>query len=236
VLELLQFGAQGWGDELIRGAAMTLLVALCGFALGNVIGVIGALGMLSKLAPVRMFVTAYTTIVRGVPELLVIYLLFFGGGEMLMRLAEIFGFADSPSADALLAGILSVAVIAGAYSTEVIRGALAAIPRGQIEAAQAFGMSAWAVFHLVRLPQLMRFALPGLGNVWQNVLKDTALISVTSLAELMRVTHLGAGSTHRPFLFYGIAIALYLGMTAMSNELFDRAESRFDRGVRRVGG
>lgn len=236
MLELLQFGPAGWGDELARGAGMTLLVALFGFAIGNAIGVAGALGGLSRFAALRRLVAAYTTVVRGVPELLIIYLLFFGGGELLMSVARVFGFGGDFSADALLAGILSIAIIAGAYSTEVFRGALAAIPRGQIEAAQAFGMSRGAAFRLIKLPQLMRFALPGLGNVWQNVLKDTALISVTSLAELMRVTHLGAGSTHRPFVFYTMAILLYLGMTAVSNGLFDRAEGRFSRGVRRLAG
>jgi octopine/nopaline transport system permease protein len=234
VLELLQFGAAGWGDELARGAAMTLLVALCGFALGNVVGVAGALAQASRLRPLVIVVAVYTTIVRGVPELLVIYLLFFGGGELLLRIGEALGIGGDVGADALLAGTISIGVIAGAYSTEVFRGALAAIPRGQIEAAHAFGMSRAAAFRLIRLPQLLRFALPGMGNVWQNVLKDTALISVMSLAELMRVTHLGAGSTHRPFLFYGIAIALYLAMTALSNGLFDRAEARFNRGVRSV--
>ena len=234
MLELLQFGPDGWGDELVRGAGMTLLVGLGGFALGNAIGILGALGMLSRILALRVFITAYTTAVRGVPELLIIYLLFFGGSEALMRLAGIFGLAGNMSADALLAGVLSIAIITGAYSTEVIRGALAAIPAGQLEAGQAFGMSPATAFRLIRLPQLMRFALPGLGNLWQNVLKDTALISVISLAELMRVTHLGAGSTHRPFLFYGMAIALYLGLTALSNGVFDQAERRFNRGVRSV--
>jgi octopine/nopaline transport system permease protein len=236
VLELLQFGAGGWGDELALGAGMTLLVACCGFALGNVIGTVGALGAQSSRSVVRAIVAVYTTCVRGVPELLIIYLLFFGGADLLLMVARVFGFGGNIGADALLAGICSIGIIAGAYSTEVLRGAMAAIPKGQTEAALAFGMSRGTAFRLVRLPQLMRFALPGLGNVWQNVLKDTALISVTSLAELMRVTHLGAGSTHRPFLFYGLAIAIYLALTALSNGAFDRAEARFKRGVRQVAG
>jgi octopine/nopaline transport system permease protein len=232
VLEVLQFGPAGWGDELARGAGMTLLVALLSFALGNLIGLAGALAAISRIKPLAFLITAYINVMRGVPELLVIYLLLFTGGEVFLAIGRVLGAEGGGNADAFIAGVLSLGVIAGAYTTEVLRGALLAIPKGQHEAAVAFGMSRGTILRRVTVPQLIRFALPGLGNVWQVVLKDTALISVTSLAELMRVSHLGATDTHRPFLFYAVAIAVYLLLTAISGAAFSRAERRSRRGLR----
>nr|WP_298100145.1 ABC transporter permease subunit [uncultured Shinella sp.] len=230
-LELLAFGATGWGDEIARGTAMTLLIAVLGFVGGLVIGLPIALARLSDILPLRVFATIYVTVLRGVPELLVIYLLFFGGGHFYRQIAEAFGYSGNVSADAFSAGISAIVLVSAAYSAEVLRGALRAIPRGQIEAAQAYGMRPWTILVQVKLPQMLRYALPSLANIWQMVLKDTALVSVTGLVELMRTIDVAAGSTRNPFLFYLVAIALFLAITTASNRLFELWERHFTRHV-----
>ena len=233
-MELLSFGDAGWGDEMLRGALMTLAVSLSSMALGLALGALGAAAKLSALAPARWLAGGYTTIVRGVPELLVIYLLFFGGNGAAMFLAGLFGYHGYIELNAFTIGTFAVGVVSGAYSTEVIRGAVLAVPRGQIEAAQAIGMSRFLLFRRIMLPQVARFALPGLGNVWQLTLKDTSLISVTGLVEIMRQAHVAAGSTRQPFTFYLVAACLYLLLTTFSNYGFRRAEAWAGRGVRRA--
>jgi octopine/nopaline transport system permease protein len=233
-LELLSLGDQGWGDEMLRGALMTLAVSLSSMALGLAFGTLGAAAKLSAVAPARWLAEGYTTVVRGVPELLVIYLLFFGGNGAVMFVAGIFGYGGYIELNAFTIGTFAVGVVSGAYSTEVIRGAVLAVPRGQIEAAQAIGMSRLLLFRRIMLPQVARFALPGLGNVWQQTLKDTSLISVTGLVEIMRQAHIATGSSRQPFTFYLVAACLYLLLTTYSNYGFRRAEGWASRGVRQA--
>jgi len=233
-LELLSFGDQGWGDEMLLGALMTLAVSLSSMVLGLVFGTLGAAAKLSGVAPARWLAEGYTTIMRGVPELLVIYLLFFGGSGAVMMVARVFGYDGYIEIDAFAIGTFAVGIVSGAYSTEVIRGAVLAVPRGEIEAARAIGMPRFLLFRRIMLPQVARFALPGLGNVWQLTLKDTALISVTGLVEIMRQSHIAAGSTRQPFTFYLVAACLYLLLTTFSNYGFQRAEGWASRGVRRA--
>ncbi|AWK87787.1 ABC transporter permease [Azospirillum thermophilum] len=234
MLDLLSFGPNGWGGQLLAGTAMTMAVALSSFLLGLLFGAGGAAAKLSQNVALRGVAEVYTTVVRGVPELLVIYLLFFGGSGMVMAVARVFGYDGYIELNAFSIGVASVGLISGAYSTEVIRGAVQAVPFGQIEAARACGMNRWLILRRVLVPQTLRYALPGLGNVWQLTLKDTALISVTALAEIMRVSHVAAGSTRQPFLFYSTAAALYLLLTTVSTTAFERAERYANRGVRRV--
>jgi octopine/nopaline transport system permease protein len=233
-MELQSFGDAGWGDEMLRAALMTIAVSLSSMALGLVFGTLGALAKLSPIAPARGLAEGYTTVMRGVPELLVIWLLFFGGSGAVMFVAGLFGYHGYLELNAFTIGTLAIGTISGAYSTEVIRGAVLAVPRGQIEAAKAIGMPGWQMFRRVVLPQAARFALPGLGNVWQFTLKDTALISVTGLVEIMRQAFVAAGSTRQPFTFYLVAAALYLVITTCSNYGFKRAEGWAGRGVRRA--
>ncbi len=234
MLELLSFGPTGWGGQLLMGTAMTVAVAVSAFALGILIGSLGASAKLSHSLILNGLADVYTTVVRGIPELLVIYLLFFGGNGVVTYLASIFGYDGRVELNAFTVGVVAVGVISGAYSTEVIRGAVRAVPFGQIEAARACGMGRWLILRRVLVPQTMRYALPGLGNIWQLTLKDTALVSVTALAELMRATHLAAGATRQPFLFYSTAAVLYLVLTSLSTVLFNRAEQVANRGVRRA--
>ena len=234
MFELLSFGPNGWGGQLLGGTAMTVAVSVSAFALGLVFGALGASAKLSRSLALTGIAEVYTTVVRGVPELLVIYLLFFGGSGMVMAVARVFGYDGYIELNSFSIGVLAVGLISGAYSTEVIRGAVQAVPHGQIEAARACGMSRWLILRRILVPQTLRYALPGLGNVWQLTLKDTALISVTALAEIMRVAHVAAGSTRQPFLFYTTAAVLYLLLTSVSTMAFERAERYANRGVRRA--
>ena len=234
MIELLAFGAEGWGDEILRGAAMTVVVAVLAYLFGLVLGTLAAGAKLSGNFLLYGLADVYTTVIRGVPELLVIYLFFFGSGGAVMWVARQFGYTGYIELDSFTIGVLAVGVISGAYSTEVIRGAIQAIPRGQIEAGHAVGMTGMTVFRRIMVPQLLQIALPGLGNVWQLTLKDTALISVTALAELMRMAHVAAGSTRQPFIFFLTAACLYLLMTTVSQAAFQWAERRYSRGTRRA--
>jgi octopine/nopaline transport system permease protein len=233
-VEVLTFGDAGWGDEMLRAALMTVAISLSSMALGLVLGSIAAAAKLSDLLAARAVAGFYTTVMRGVPELLVIYLLFFGGSGAVMFVAGMFGYHGYIELNAFTIGMVAVGVVSGAYSTEVIRGAVLAVPRGEIEAAKAIGMRRVLVFRRIMVPQVARLALPGLGNVWQLTLKDTSLISVTGLVEIMRQAHVASGSTRQPFTFYVVAAVLYLVLTTFSTYGFQRAEAWAGRGVRRA--
>jgi octopine/nopaline transport system permease protein len=176
----------------------------------------------------------YTTVLRGIPDLLVIYLLYFGGSGAASSVARLFGYEGFFGVNSFLIGAIAVGIISGAYSTEVLRGALLTIPKGEIEAGRAYGMSGLPLFWRIIAPQLFRFALPSLGNVWQLALKESALISVTGLSEIMRQAGIGAGSTQQPFTFYFTAALLYLALTSVSSWGFRHAEALTMRGVRQA--
>lgn len=232
-LTLLAWGDAGWGDELLRGAVMTVVVASCSYVFGIIFGSAFAAAKLSRFWALRLLGDVYTTVVRGVPELLIIFLVFFGGGSFLRYVANsLFGFDGYIEPPIFAVGVLCISVSAGAYATEVIRAAVTAIPPGQIEAAKAIGMGPVLRLRRVVIPQAARFALPGLGNVWQFTLKDTSLISVVGLVEIMRTAAMGAGSTKEPFTFYVTAFVVFLLLSSVSNRSFLRAEKWANRGVR----
>ena len=230
MFEVFAFGSSGWGDEMIMGALMTVLVSASSLILGIVIGIIFAACKLSNIFVLRVIANIYTTIIRGIPELLVIYLLFFGGSGAVMYLAKIFGYNGYIELNAFTIGTIAVGAISGAYSTEVIRGAVNSVQKGQFEAGKTLGLNGYGLYGKIIFPQVARIALPGIGNVWQITLKDTALISVTGLVEIMRQSRIAAGSTHEPFIFYTAAIILYLLITRFSNILFDKAENNYSKG------
>ena len=233
-LELLVLGDEGWGDEMLRATLVTLMVSLTAMGIGLFISIFGTLSKLSNKIYVRVLADVYTTIIRGIPELLVIYLLFFGGSNAVMSLAKLFGYYGYIELNAFVIGSVAVGAISGAYSTEVMRGAFLAIPKRQIDAAKSVGMNKFLIFKRILIPQVLRYALPGLGNVWQLTLKDTALIMVTGLVEIMRQAHVAAGSTYSPFTFYITAAFLYLILTTASNRVFNSAENWANKGVRRA--
>ena len=234
VFQLLGFGPNGWGLTLLAAAMMTIAVAAAGMLLGAILGGMIALAKIRGNIIMRSFGDAYTTVVRGVPDLLVIYLFYFGGSSLLSSLGAFFGSDGFIGLPAFATGAIALAVISAAYQAEVYRGAYNAIARGEIEAGRAAGMMDFVLFRRVVAPQILRYALPGLGNVWQLILKDSALISVIGLVELLRASAIGAGSTRQPFVFYMAAAVLYLVITSVSGNLFRVSERRATRGMRRT--
>lgn len=231
---ILDFLTGGWALSMLKAAAMTAAVAICGFLAGAIVGALGALAKLRGGPVVRGLADGYTTVLRGIPDLLVIYLFYFGSSAVLTPLGKLFGATGFISLPGFLAGALAIGVVSGAYQTEVFRGAYLAIPKGELEAADAAGMPPFLKFRRIIAPLALRFAIPGIGNVWQLVLKETALISVTGLVEILRQAQIGAGSTRQPFLFFVVAACLYMVISAISTWGFGTAERHFTRGLRRV--
>ena len=221
-MELLAFGDTGWGDELFYATLMTIAVAITAMLIGFFFALIFTPLKLSKNKFLNLIANTYTTIIRGVPELLVIYLFFFGGSAAVMFVASIFGYGEYIEINAFITGAFSIGIISGAYSTEVFRGAIQSIDKGQFEAANVLGLSKFDKFFKIILPQTLRLALPNLSNVWQITLKDTSLIMVTGLVEIMRQSYVAAGSTRDPLFFYSFAAVLYLFLTFLSMKLINR--------------
>ncbi len=229
-MELLNFGDNGWGDELAIATLMTIAVSITAMIIGFAFAAIFTPLKLSKKKYLNLISNFYTTVIRGVPELLVIYLFFFGGSGAIMYVASIFGYNDYIEINAFITGSFSIGIISGAYSTEVFRGALQSIDKGQFEASKVLGISKFGQFYKIILPQMLRLAIPNLSNVWQITLKDTSLISVTGLVEIMRQSYIAAGSTRDPLFFYSWAAVLYLMLTYLSMKFINKLEIRYKRG------
>ena len=229
-MELLSFGKTGWGDELLIATMMTIAVSITAMLIGFLFALIFTPLKLSKSKLSNFIANSYTTVIRGVPELLVIYLFFFGGTGAVMYVASIFGYNEYIEINAFITGAFAIGIISGAYSTEVFRGAVQSIEKGQFEAAKVLGLSKFAQFFKIILPQVLRLAIPNLSNVWQITLKDTSLISVTGLVEIMRQSYIAAGSTRDPLFFYSFAAVLYLLLTYLSMKLINKLEIKYSRG------
>ena len=229
-MELLAFGKTGWGDELFYATLMTLAVSITAMIIGFFFALIFTPLKLSKNKFLNLIGNFYTTVIRGVPELLVIYLFFFGGSGAIMFVASMFGYNEYIEINAFITGSFAIGIISGAYSTEVFRGAIQSIEKGQFEASKVLGINKYIQFYKVVLPQMLRLAIPNLSNVWQITLKDTSLISVTGLVEIMRQSYIAAGSTRDPLFFYSFAAVLYLLLTYLSMKLINRMEVKYSRG------
>jgi octopine/nopaline transport system permease protein len=228
-LVLLGAGPDGWGRALLAGAAMTLAVAFAAMVIGTVLATALTAAQASRWRWLARLAATYGVILRGVPELLVVLLLYFGAPGLLAALAALFGLPAPGSPPAFLTGSLAIGLVSAAYQAEVFRGGLLALPRGQVEAAIAAGMGPFTRFRRIVAPQVLHHVLPPLGNIWQFNLKDSALVSITGLAELMRVSLVAAGSTRRPFLFFAAAMVLYLLLTSISSAVFRLLERRGQR-------
>ena len=233
-IELMGFGPTGWGLLLLRATGMTVAVSTVAFLLGSVLGALIAWGRIEGNRGLRLAAEAYTVVLRGIPDLLVIYLLYFGGSAAMTAIGRALGAEGFVGVNAFASGAIAVGAISGAYQGEVFRGAFAAIAEGELEAGRAVGMSRRLLFRRIIVPQTLRFAIPGLGNVWQLALKESALISVVGLTEILRQAQVGAGSTRQPFAFFITAAMLYLLLTSVSGWGFRRAEAAAMRGVRRA--
>ncbi|MFT0532462.1 ABC transporter permease [Castellaniella hirudinis] len=228
-LRLLSWGSQGWGDTLLAGAAVTLLLALSCVPFGFSLGLAVALGSQSKRMWVRRLATVFSTVFRGLPELLTLFLVYYGSQIAAEKLMRHLGYDGGIAINAFVAGVIAFSLVLAAFSSEVWLGGFKAISPGQAEAARALGLSRWTTLWRVTFPQLMRVALPGLANNWLTLLKDTSLVSTISLADLMRQTNLAVTGTREPILFYSAACVLYLVLSALSGLIFTRAEGHFSR-------
>lgn len=231
IMHILGFQQGGWGAALLAASSVTLALSVLGFILGAALGATAAAGRLSSRRVPAWLAHVYGTVFRGVPDLLTIYLLYYGGSIALTQIGTFFGSDGFVGLPTFATGVLAIGIISGAYQGEVYRGAYQAVDRGQFEACKALGLSRYQSLRLVIVPQLMRHALPGLGNVWQLVLKDSALISVIGLVELMRQAQIGAGSTREPFIFYIAAAALYFVIAVVTASVFRFSEARAWRGM-----
>ena len=214
---------------LARGALVTVALALLSLVLATALGGLGATAKLRGGLIGRGLSSLYTTIVRGVPDLVLILLIYFGGQRLVNQVGGGLGF-DYIEVSKFWTGVVSIGFIYGAYLTETFRGAYLTIPRGQKEAAEALGLHRLAVFRKVLFPQIMRFALPGYTNVWQVLVKSTAVVSVIGLDDLVGLADKAGKSTREPFLFFVAVLLVYLAITSASGYVLRNAEARANRG------
>jgi len=228
-LSLLAWSPPGWGQVLFFGLLKTFQIALGAFLLGLTIGFFGALGKLYGSAPLKWFLEFYTTLIRAVPELVLILFLFYAASDLINQALDAAGYRPI-DINGVVAGIGVLGFVMGAYATEVIRGGIQAIPPGQIEAGRAYGMSSAQIMRRIIVPAMIPLAIPGLANLWLIVVKDTALLAVVGSEELASITKQAAGQTRSYLMFYLAAAALYLALTLLSNVLIRRIEAYFRKG------
>lgn len=225
----------GYGPSIFQGAILTIEVAVLSLILALFLGLLGALAKLSHHRTLKAIATVYTTVIRGVPDLVLMLLIFFGG-QMLMNsfsdwLYEEFQIDVFFNIDEFTAGVTTIGFIFGAYMAETFRGAFQSIDHGQIEAGKAFGMNRWQIFSRIMFPQMMRHALPGLGNNWMVLLKTTALVSVIGLADMVRLASEAAKAVHEPFTFFIPVAAVYLALTAVSEVILKQLQKKYNAGM-----
>jgi polar amino acid transport system permease protein len=219
----------GFGPALVAGTWITIKLALSSLALGLLLGLAGALGKTSRFGFLQWLGSSYSTLVRGVPELLWVLLIYFGTVNLMRWLADSLGI-ESLELSPFAAGTIALGLCFGAYATEVFRGAILAIPKGHCEAGQALGLRAARILWRLVLPQMWRIALPGLGNLFMILMKDTALISVIGLEEIMRHSQIAVTVSKQPFTFYLTAAFIYLGLTILAMAGLALMEKRAARG------
>lgn len=223
----------GFGPLLLQGIWMTLKLAMLSLLLSVALGLLGASAKLSPIRSLRLMATGYTTLIRGVPDLVLILLIFYSLQTWLNDLTDALGW-DYIEIDPFSAGVVTLAFIYGAYFTETFRGAILSVPRGQLEAATAYGLGPLKRFRLVLFPQMMRFALPGLGNNWLVLLKATALVSIIGLSDLVKAVQNAGKTSGEPFQFLLIAGLIYLLITSLSNLVFRRLERHYNTGIKEL--
>ena len=232
-LNYLSCSDGGWGDELLSGLGVTLSLAVATLPVGLLLGLlVAAVTIFGRPIPRALAVT-FTTTIRGLPELLTLFIIYHGVGLGINSLLKWYSpqssyFELSP----FLAGVLALGMVFGGYASEVLRGAWQALDHGQLEAAQALGVRRLTIFRLIELPQMLRLALPGLGNLWINLLKDTALVSVIALNDLMRMANVAVGTTKKPFVFFLVVCLIYWAICILFECCLARMEKRANRGLR----
>jgi polar amino acid transport system permease protein len=228
----MNFDLYGFGPALAAGVLMTVQLALSALCLGLILGLLGALAKTSPYRALNWLGGAYSTLVRGIPELLWVLLIYFGTVNAMRAIGEALGMPGL-ELSAFSAGVIALGLCFGAYATEVFRGAILSIPKGHREAGLALGMSRSRIFIKLIMPQMWRIALPGLGNLFMILMKDTALVSVIGLEEIMRHSQIAVTSTKQPFTFYMVAALMYLGLTVLAMTGMHFLEQRAARGFAR---
>lgn len=223
-LSYLAFGDAGWGDEIATGLVVTGSLAIATLPVGLAAGFLLAIAKRSGEPTLQMAADVYTTIFRGLPELLTIFMVYFGLQIAIRQISLALGFEGGFEISAFIAGMIALAVVFSSYASEVFVSAFRAIPDGQCEAGYALGLNRWRTMRTIVAPQLVRIALPGLGNLWLILLKDTALISVIGLSDVMRQAGIAARVTKEAFVFFSIACLLYLLLAIASSIVFARIE------------
>jgi histidine transport system permease protein len=231
ILGLSDFSLKGFGPLLLQGSWMTVKLSFLCLLVSVGLGLIGASAKLSKSALLRVPAQAYTTLIRGVPDLVLMLLIFYSLQTWLSSFTDFMEW-EYVEINPFSAGVITLGFIYGAYFTETFRGAILAVPRGQMEAATAYGLTRAQRFRLVVFPQMMRFALPGIGNNWMVILKATALVSIIGLADLVKVAQDAGKSTYQLFFFLILAALIYLVITTASNYVLRRMEIFYAAGTR----
>jgi len=226
------FSLHGYGPSIFEGTILTLEVSLASLFIAMLLGICGALAKLSRARSLRLIAQIYTTIIRGIPDLVLMLLVFYGGQMFINQLGPMLGYDGYIDINPFIAGVSTIGFIFGAYMTETFRGAILAVNKGQLEAGTAYGMSAFMVFRRVTLPQMVRHALPGFGNNWLVLIKTTALVSIIGLNDMVRKAGLAAGATRKPFTFYLVVAINYLVITSISIYILKQLERRYSVGVR----
>ncbi|MCP1489819.1 histidine transport system permease protein [Pseudomonas fluorescens] len=230
-LGLSGFSLKGFGPLLLSGTWMTVKLSVLSLLLSALLGLIGASSKLSRSSALRIPAQLYTTLIRGVPDLVLMLLIFYSLQTWLTSLTAALGWGYI-EIDPFSAGVITLGFIYGAYFTETFRGAILAVPRGQMEAATAYGLTRTQRFRFVVFPQMMRFALPGIGNNWMVILKATALVSIIGLADLVKAAQDAGKSTYQLFYFLVLAALIYLLITSASNVVLRWLERHYAAGSR----
>ncbi|WP_068082146.1 ABC transporter permease [Polycladidibacter stylochi] len=228
-LTLLSFGPNGWGDEILLGTKMTVGLALATLPVGFILGLMVALAKRSQEPSLRAAANVYTTIFRGLPELLTLFLVYYGVQILVQSAVQYFGY-EHFEVNAFVAGMVALALVFSSYASEAFLSAFKAIPQGQYEGAYALGISRTKTFWLVIFPQLIRLSLAALNNLWLVLLKDTALVSIIGLNDLIRYSNTAARVSKEPFLFFSVACAIYLVLAMLSSVGLSRIEKWANRG------
>jgi His/Glu/Gln/Arg/opine family amino acid ABC transporter permease subunit len=227
---LLAYGS-GWGDELARGLGLTLAIAVLAYLLGLAFGFAAALGELSPRRRLARLFTGYDAAIRSLPELLVIFFLYFGGACLLGLILAPFGFSGFVEVSGFWSAVLALALVQGAYASEVFRGAILAVPRGLGEAAAALGLRPASVMRTITAPMALRYAFPGLANLWMVIIKNTPLVSVVGLEDFIRAAGTAGQNTKHYLFFYSLVIVVYLVLSGISMAVQARIESRLTRNL-----
>lgn len=222
---------QGYGPGILQGTLLTIELCLASLAISMVLGIITALAKLSRVRAANLIANAYTTIIRGIPDLVLMLLLFYGGQVFINQVGPMLGYDKYIDINPFMAGVSTIGFIFGAYMAETFRGAILAVPGGQMEAGYAYGMTRFQVFIRILMPQMVRHAIPGFGNNWLVLMKTTALVSIIGLKDMVRMAGLAAGATRMPFTFYLVVAMIYLILTSVSILILNRLNKRYSVGI-----